>query len=420
MNNNSFKPQKLDFYVDFINQFFKTGCIPQASINLSADDPFLDIEDPILDYLRDHFSNMEQDQEAFSDIIHETAYRNALIYFITELISVMRFYRNTDDVIKEQAQKIEYLYRKSLQNLQEALDNNEIDEGDVDKLGEGFSEYALKSTIELLNKRKRYPSLERILSLLGRTPSESGDSRISLMSGQLKLPHSGGSDIQGITVGQSFASLLPFEMALFSDSQTEDIFLHKYVDHQLQLFHHKSESGKISNSKNNVRLKNHGPIILALDTSGSMEGQPMEIAILLVSNILIDALHQKRDCLLIVFSEEIEVIDLKKKWGNFRTRSISGLGEFIQQITSFNGGTDVTELLIKVFELWESQNTYQLADLLVISDFEISNPSDDLLYGIMYYRELGYRFYGYQIGNEDAELSPYFNEIVRHEDSRRI
>ena len=415
MNNNSFKPQKLDFYVDFVNQFFKTGCIPQASINLNADDPFLDIEDPILDYLRNHFSKMEHDQEVFSDNLHETAYRNALIYFITELISVMRFYRNTDDVIKEQAQKIEFLYRKSLQNLQEALDNNEIDEGDVDKLGEGFSEYALRSTIELLNKRKRYPSLERILSLLGRTPSEAGDSNVGLMYGQQKLPHSGGSDIQGITVGQSFASLLPFEMALFSDSQTEDIFLHKYVDHQLQLFHHKSESGTISNSKNNVRLKNRGPIIVSLDTSGSMEGLPMEIAILLVSNILIDAQYQKRDCLLIVFSEEIEVIDLKKKWGNFRTRSLCGLGDFIQQITSFNGGTDITEMLIKVFELWEIQNTYQLADLLVISDFEIPNPSDDLLLKIMLYREQGYRFYGYQIGNEETELSPYFNEIVQHE-----
>ena len=419
MNNKSFKPQKLDFYVEFVNQFFKTGCIPQASINLNADDPFLGIEDPILDYLRNHFSKMEQDQEVFSDIIHQTAYRNALIYFITELISVMRFYHKTDEIIKEQAQKIEFLYRKSLQKMQEALDNNEIDEGDVDKLGEGFSEYALKSTIELLKKRKRYPSLERILSLLGRMPSEAGDSRVALMYGQQKLPHSGGSDIHGITVGQSFASLLPFELALFSDCQTEDIFLHKYVDHQLQLFHHKSESGKISNGKNNVRLKNRGPIIVSLDTSGSMEGLPLEIAILLVSNILIDALYQKRDCLLIVFSEEIEVIDLKKKWGNLRSGSLYGLGDFIQQITSFNGGTDITEMLIKVFELWESQNNFQLADLLVISDFEIPNPSDDLLVKIMYYREQGYRFYGYQIGSEDTELSPYFNKIVRHEDSRQ-
>ena len=56
MNYKSFKPQKLDFYVDFVNQFFKTGYIPQAFVNLNADDPFLDIEDPILDYLRNHFS----------------------------------------------------------------------------------------------------------------------------------------------------------------------------------------------------------------------------------------------------------------------------------------------------------------------------------------------------------------------------
>ena len=120
-----------------------------------------------------------------------------------------------------------------------------------------------------------------------------------------------------------------------------------------------------------------------------------------------------------MFSEEIEVIDLKKKWGDFRSRSLYGLGDFIQQITSFNGGTDITEMLIKVFELWESQNNFQLADLLVISDFEIPNPSDDLLVKIMYYREQGYRFYGYQIGSEDTELSPYFNKIVRHEDSRQ-
>ena len=409
-----FSPQKLVFYVDFINQFFKTGCIPQTTIKLNANDPFLDIEDPILDYLRNHFSKMEQNKEAFSDLIHKTAYRNALIYFITELRSLLRLYQETDEIIKEQAQKIEYVYRKNLQVMQEALDNNEIKPDDVVKLGDGFSEYALRSTIELLNKRKRYPSLERILSLIGRTPSEAGDRRISLMSGQHNLPHSGGSDIQGITVGQSFTSLLPFETALFSDCQTEDIFLHKYVDHQLQLFHHKSESGNKSNCLNNVRSKNRGPMILCLDTSGSMVGQPIEIAILLLSNILIETQYQKRECLLIVFSEEIEVINIKQKWGNFKIRSFYGFEDFIHQITSFNGGTDISDMLIEIFGLWESHPDYQLADVLVISDFEIPKPSDDLLFKIRYYREQGYRFYGYQIGNEDTELLPYFNEIVRH------
>ena len=298
--------------------------------------------------------------------------------------------------------------------MQEAIETEEIKPEDVVKLGEGYSEYALRSTIELLNKRKRYPSLEIILSLLGRTPSEAGDRRAGLLYGQHNLPHSGGSDIQGITVGQSFASLLPFETALFSDSQTEDIFLHKYVDHQLQLFHHKSESGKTSNCQNNIRSRNRGPMIICLDTSGSMVGQPIDIAILLLSNILIEAQYQKRDCLLIVFSEDIEVIDINKKWGNFKTRSFYGFEGFIHQITSFNGGTDISDMLIKIFELWECHPDYQLADVLVISDFEIPQPSNELLSMIMYYREQGYRFYGYQIGYEDTELSPYFDEIIRH------
>ena len=76
----------------------------------------------------------------------------------------------------------------------------------------------------------------------------------------------------------------------------------------------------------------------------------------------------------------------------------------------------MTEMLIKVFELWESPNTYQLADLLVISDFEIPIPSKDLLSQMMYYRGLGYRFFGYKIGSKDTVISPYFNEIVQHED----
>ena len=71
-------------------------------------------------------------------------------------------------------------------------------------------------------------------------------------------------------------------------------------------------------------------------------------------------------------------------------------------------------MLIEIFGLWESHPDYQLDDVLVISDFEIPKPSDDLLFKIRYYREQGYRFYGYQIGNEDTELLPYFNEIVRH------
>ena len=56
---------KMAFYVDFVNQFFKTGRIPPLSIAISANNPFRDSDDSIIDYLRNHFSKMELFKDAF-------------------------------------------------------------------------------------------------------------------------------------------------------------------------------------------------------------------------------------------------------------------------------------------------------------------------------------------------------------------
>ena len=409
------------YYVDFVNQFFKTGRIPPLSIAISSNNPFLDSDDSIIDYLRNHFSKMELFKEAFSDPLHKAAYRNAIISFISEILRELEFNEDVEGTIKMQSQKIEYVYRNRLQTVKKAIDEGQISSKDLDRLidglGDGINDKGIKETIELLNSRKKNHALEEILSLIGRKPSDAGSRKAHLSYGNQNLPHSGGSDIQGITVGQSFSSLLPFETALFSDSQTEDVFLHKYVDHQLQLFHHKSENGKSSRGLNNVRAKGRGPMIICMDTSGSMEGHPLNVARVVVSNIFMEAQRQKRACLLILYSEDIDVIDLKNAWENYKVRLGGGYKDFILQIPIEYGATDITEMLLAIFGLWENSQYYQLADVLVISDFEIPKPSIDLLSKMMYYRGLGYRFFGYKIGSEETELSPYFNEIVRHGDS---
>jgi uncharacterized protein with von Willebrand factor type A (vWA) domain len=409
------------YYVDFVNQFFKTGRIPPLSIAISSNNPFLDSDDSIIDYLRNHFSKMELFKEAFSDPLHKAAYRNAIISFISEILRELEFNEDVEGTIKRQSQKIEYDYRNRLQIVKKAIDEGQISSKDLDRLidglGDGINDKGIKETIELLNSRKKNHALEEILLLIGRNPSNTGDRKAHLSYGNQNLPHSGGSDIQGITVGQSFSSLLPFETALFSDSQTEDVFLHKYVDHQLQLFHHKSENGKTSRGLNNVRAKGRGPMIICMDTSGSMEGHPLDVARVVVSNIFMEAQRQKRACLLILYSEDIDVIDLKNAWENYKVRLGGGYKDFILQIPIEYGATDITEMLLAIFGLWENSQYYQLADVLVISDFEIPKPSIDLLSKMMYYRGLGYRFFGYKIGSEETELSPYFNEIVRHGDS---
>ena len=412
---------KMAYYVDFVNQFFKTGRIPPLSIAISSNNPFLDSDDSIIDYLRNHFSKMELFKEAFSDPLHKAAYRNAIISFISEILRELEFNEDVEGTIKRQSQKIEYVYKNRLQIVKKVIDEGQISSKDLDRLidglGDGINDKGIKETIELLNSRKKNHALEEILLLIGRKPSNAGDRKAHLSYGNQNLPHSGGSDIQGITVGQSFSSLLPFETALFSDSQTEDVFLHKYVDHQLQLFHHKSENGKTSRGLNNVRAKGRGPMIICMDTSGSMEGHPLDVARVVVSNIFMEAQRQKRACLLILYSEDIDVIDLKNAWENYKVRLGGGYKDFILQIPIEYGATDITEMLLAIFGLWENSQYYQLADVLVISDFEIPKPSIDLLSKMMYYRGLGYRFFGYKIGSEETELSPYFNEIVRHGDS---
>jgi uncharacterized protein with von Willebrand factor type A (vWA) domain len=412
---------KMAYYVDFVNQFFKTGRIPPLSIAISSNNPFLDSDDSIIDYLRNHFSKMELFKEAFSDPLHKAAYRNAIISFISEILRELEFNEDVEGTIKRQSQKIEYVYKNRLQIVKKVIDEGQISSKDLDRLidglGDGINDKGIKETIELLNSRKKNHALEEILSLIGRKPSDAGNRKAHLSYGNQNLPHSGGSDIQGITVGQSFSSLLPFETALFSDSQTEDVFLHKYVDHQLQLFHHKSENGKSSRGLNNVRAKGRGPMIICMDTSGSMEGHPLDVARVVVSNIFMEAQHQKRACLLILYSEHIDVIDLTNAWENYKVRLGGGYKDFILQIPIEYGATDITEMLLAIFGLWENSQYYQLADVLVISDFEIPKPSIDLLSKMMYYRGLGYRFFGYKIGSEETELSPYLNEIVRHGDT---
>lgn len=410
---------KMAFYVDFVNQFFKTGRIPPLSIAISANNPFRDSDDSIIDYLRNHFSKMDLFKEAFSDPLHKAAYRNAIISFISELLRELEFNEDVEGAIQEQSKKIEFVYRNRLQFVKKAIDEGQISSKDFDRLmdglGDGLNDNGIKETIELLNLRKKNHALTEILSLIGRKPSDAGERKAHLSYGNQNLPHSGGSDIQGITVGQSFSSLLPLETALFSDSETEDIFLHKYVDHQLQLFHHKSENGKPSRGLYNVRAKGHGPMIICMDTSGSMAGHPLDVARVVVSNIFMEALRQRRACLLILYSEDIDVIDLTKAWENYKARSGGGYKDFIMQIPIVFGATDITDMLLEIFDSWENSQEYQLADVLVISDFEIPKPSIDLLSKMMYYRGLGYRFFGYKIGSEETDLSPYFNEIVQHE-----
>ena len=193
------------------------------------------------------------------------------------------------------------------------------------------------------------------------------------------------SDIAGITTGCNLESLLPSELALLSDRATENIFYKKYVTKSLQVF--------ASNSQSEKGEKHHdGPIIICLDTSSSMAGEPIIVATALTMAVCIIAQRVKRQVLIIRYSDSHEL---------YRVRDIGNdkqdIADFLNHVEM--GGNNEDDMFRWLFtDILPKEKTYDSADILCISDFgwaPIDTPVFDL---IKDEKQKGMMFYGLQIG----------------------
>ena len=115
-----------------------------------------------------------------------------------------------------------------------------------------------------------------------------------------------------------------------------------------------------------------GPIIICVDTSGSMNGTPESIAKTVTFALSKIAIEEERKCYLISFSTGIETLDLSDfKSGN-------ALGNLIQFLRmSFHGGTDALPALTEALKMLQ-EDDYKNADVLMISDFVMGNLGSDM------------------------------------------
>lgn len=123
------------------------------------------------------------------------------------------------------------------------------------------------------------PSLIRLAKLIGR----SGD---GIMSTEGTFSTASKSYIGGITTGDDLNSLLPSELALLSESSTQRLFYKNYITKRLQVFASMSHESKGKKHRD-------GPIIICMDASGSMEGDPVLVAKALTVAICIIAQRKR-------------------------------------------------------------------------------------------------------------------------------
>lgn len=176
-------------------------------------------------------------------------------------------------------------------------------------------------------------------------------------------------EISGVTLGRDLENVLPQELALLDDKDFSILFDLKFAENRLFCFEKQgyediSMIEEISQEREKEVEDKKGPIILCVDTSGSMSGMPETIAKAIALFMAQRAMETKRKCYLINFSVGISTLDLTPPNGFFELMS------FLEM--SFSGGTDAIPAL-KAGLAKMREESYKKADLLVISDFVFSD-----------------------------------------------
>lgn len=216
-------------------------------------------------------------------------------------------------------------------------------------------------------------------------------------------------EIIGIRLGRDIEHVLPSELALLADPETSILFDLKYVESRLMCFdmqgiqrvqqhHQKEDLLRVEEAAK------QGPMVICVDTSGSMSGMPETVAKAVALFIAGKARQQKRACYLINFSTGIETLDLGDDFGMETLIKFLGM--------SFHGGTDAIPALDHALGVMQ-RDTYERADLLMISDFIMASLPEQLCQQIEQQRTHGNRFYSLVVG--DCFMTQRLTSLFDHE-----
>jgi uncharacterized protein with von Willebrand factor type A (vWA) domain len=204
------------------------------------------------------------------------------------------------------------------------------------------------------------PDLRRIVDFVGRREFDPPGDRI-------RLSPFGKNRIQTVRFSDSINNLLPMEAAKLLNPSLKrkfyaDMLEGKLLSYQLLGKHYTGPP----------RIKPRGPMIVLVDTSGSMHGAPQTLAKSAVLAMAKRMLSQQRDMKVILFAStsqhlEIELSSRKKMSEKFLN--------FL--IYTFGGGTDFNTALASGLKSLKEKD-FQGADLLFITDGK-SEVSDELV-----------------------------------------
>ena len=222
-----------------------------------------------------------------------------------------------------------------------------------------FERYDLKKYAPVFRDSRK---VREFTDLLGRKDDESEDAKgtISGFDGGVR-DDMFGTEIMGIRIGSDIANLVPSELVPLMDEDLSMVFDMKFIEDRLMEFNREDEFRVDEDENGEKRMPDkQGPVILVVDTSGSMYGSPLFYEKALIFTIVTRAAEQGRDVFRIDFNTVSRSVDMSPK------TAFKELMSFLH--TDANGGTDPGPAMREAVETIEREE-YSFADVVVISDF---------------------------------------------------
>jgi uncharacterized protein with von Willebrand factor type A (vWA) domain len=273
---------------------------------------------------------------------------------------------------------------------------------------------------------EQLPQLREVIETLGRMKDTDGEPIIEEIVSRMSVVARHQQEVttplvpmetKGITRSDSISRMLPQEAAFLGHPVLKKLWHARRAEHALLSYAVEGTEivQLISEQEQDVREeragkqanKNRGPMIVCLDTSGSMSGTPENIAKALVLECLSVAKKEKRECYVYLFGSHGEVEELEL------TPTEQGLERMIQFLSmSFGGGTDAEGPLRLALEKSE-QEQWQKSDIMIVSDGEFP-VSSDLVKKITAAKEQRMlSIHGTLIGNADRAMSRICDPLHR-------
>ncbi|MCQ2146432.1 MAG: hypothetical protein MJZ16_02845 [Bacteroidales bacterium] len=194
------------------------------------------------------------------------------------------------------------------------------------------------------------------------------------------------SDIVGITSGNDLSALLPSEIATFSTPECSTLFYRNYAQKRLQTF-------ASASSSHDPHKHENGPIIICLDTSSSMNGEPVKVATAITLAVSIIARRQKREVIIVKYSNSYEmkrVKDIIKERRDLRY--------FLTHVDASGNNENVMFRWLFNDVLPDEKKDFKNTDLLCVSDFGWCLIAEDVREQFAQLKKTGMRCYGLNIG----------------------